>query len=150
MKKKISIFIITLLFLTGCTKKAITVDEFTSSFDTNTYTVNTYEKGTIDTIIDGLESGAYITNGSYTIDFYILENSTKAHELFMSEKEEFEANKDTEVTENKESGKNYEIYELTTSLMYMYTSRIDNTLIYISANKEDKNEIKDLIKKLGY
>ncbi len=68
----------------------------------------------------------------------------------MSEKEEFEANKDTEVTENKESGKNYEIYELTTSLMYMYTSRIDNTLIYISANKEDKNEIKDLIKKLGY
>lgn len=150
MKKKISILIITLLFLTGCTKKSITVDEFTSSFDESEYTINTYEEGTIDTIIDGLESGAYITNGAYTIDFYILENSAKAHELFMSEKEEFEANKDTQVSENKESGKNYETYELTTSLMYMYTSRIDNTLIYISANKEDKNGIKDLIKKLGY
>lgn len=88
MKNKllIPILIISLLFLTGCTKKALTIEEFTSSFDTNKYTVGEYQEGQIDTVIDGLQRGAYITNGSYSIDFYILENTSKASNLFKDEK----------------------------------------------------------------
>lgn len=152
MKNKllIPILIISLLFLTSCTKKALTIEEFTSSFDTNKYTVDEYQDGQIDTVIDGLERGAYVTNGSYSIDFYILENTTKASELFKDEKETFKANKEGKTTENSIKSNNYESYELTTSLMYMYTCRVDNTLLYVSANVEDKDEIKSLVKKLGY
>lgn len=153
MKKKIFLVIVlmtSLLLLTGCGKKALTIEEFTSSFDTNKYTVGEYENGQIDTIIDGLERGAYITNGSYSIDFYILENTTKAEELFKDEKETFKANKEGKTTENSIKSNNYESYELTTNLMYMYTCRVDNTLLYVSANVEDKDEIKKLVKNLGY
>ena len=153
MKKKIFLVIVlmtSLLLLTGCGKKALTIEEFTSSFDTIKYTVDEYENGQIDTIIDGLERGAYITNGSYSIDFYILENTTKAEELFKDEKETFKANKDGKTLENSIKSGNVETYELTTYLMYMYTCRVDNTLLYVSANVEDKEEIKSLIKNLGY
>ncbi len=153
MKKKIlliTILITSLLFLTGCGKKALTIEEFTSSFDTNKYTVGEYQNGQIDTVIDGIQRGAYITNGSYTIDFYILENTSKAEALFKDEKATFEASKDGKTIENSIKINNYESYELTTDLMYMYTCRIDNTLLYINANVEDKDEIKSLVKKLGY
>lgn len=153
MKKKIlliTILITSLLFLTGCGKKALTIEEFTSSFDTNKYTVGEYQEGQIDTVIDGLQRGAYVTNGSYTIDFYILENTSKAKALFKDEKATFEASKDGKTIENSIKINNYESYELTTDLMYMYTCRVDNTLLYINANVEDKDEIKSLVKKLGY
>ena len=113
MKKKIFLVIVlmtSLLLLTGCGKKVLTIEEFTSSFDTNKYTVGEYENGQIDTIIDGLERGAYITNGSYTIDFYILENTTKASDLFKDEKETFKANKEGKTTENSIKSGNFESY----------------------------------------
>lgn len=153
MKKKVFLVLVlmsSLLLLTGCFKKAITIEEFTSSFDTNKYTVGEYHEGQIDTVIDGLQRGAYVTNGAYTIDFYILENTSKAEALFQDEKSTFEASKDGKTIENSIKIGNHESYELTTSLMYMYTSRIDNTLLYISANVEDKDEIKSLVKKLVY
>lgn len=153
MKKKIFLVLVLMssfLLLTGCGKKALTIEGFTSSFDTNKYTVGEYQDGQIDTVIDGLQRGAYVTNGAYTIDFYILENTSKAEELFKDEKNTFEASKDSVVIENSINVSNYESYELTTSLMYMYTCRVDNTLLYINANKEDKEEIKSIIKKLGY
>ena len=81
MKKKVFLVLVlmsSLLLLTGCSKKTITIEGFTSSFDTNKYTVGEYQNGQIDTIIDGLQRGAYVTNGAYTIDFYILENTSKA------------------------------------------------------------------------
>lgn len=96
------------------------------------------------------KKGAYITNGAYTIDFYILENTSKAEALFQDEKSTFEASKDGKTIENSIKIGNHESYELTTNLMYMYTCRVDNTLLYISANVEDKDEIKSLVKKLGY
>lgn len=153
MKKKVFLVLVlmsSLLLLTGCGKKALTIEEFTSSFDTNKYTVGEYQNGQIDTVIDGLQRGAYITNGSYTIDFYILKNTSKAEALFKDEKATFEASKDGKTIENSIKINNYESYELTTDLMYMYTCRVDNTLLYINANVEDKDEIKSLVKSLGY
>lgn len=153
MKKKIFLVLVlmsSLLLLTGCGKKALTIEGFTSSFDTNKYTVGEYQNGQIDTIIDGLQRGAYVTNGAYTIDFYILENTSKAEALFQDEKSTFETSKDGKTIENSIKINNYESYELTTELMYMYTCRIDNTLLYINANVEDKDEIKSSVKKLGY
>lgn len=153
MKKKIFLVIVlmsSLLLLTGCGKTALTIEGFTSSFDTNKYTVGEYQNGQIDTVIDGLQRGAYVTNGSYTIDFYILESASKADALFQDEKATFEANKDGKTVENSVKSGNYEKYELTTNLIYMYTCRVDNTLLHISANIEDKDEIKSLVKKLGY
>lgn len=153
MKKKIFLVLVLMssfLLLTGCGKKALTIEGFTSSFDTNKYTVDEYQNGQIDTVIDGLQRGAYVTNGAYTIDFYILENTSKAEALFKDEKATFEASKDGKTIENSIKINNYESYELTTDLMYMYTCRVDNTLLYINANVEDKDEIKSLVKSLGY
>ena len=45
---------------------------------------------------------------------------------------------------------NYEIYELTTDAMYNYICRVKNTLVYVSANVEDKDEVKSIIEKIGY
>lgn len=66
------------------------------------------------------------------------------------EKETYKANKDGKTLENSIKSGNFETYELTTNLMYMYTCRVDNTLLYVSANVEDKDEIKELVKNLGY
>lgn len=58
MKKKIFLVLVlmgSLLLLTGCGKKALTIEEFTSSFDTDKYTVGEYQNGQIDTVIDGLQ-----------------------------------------------------------------------------------------------
>lgn len=153
MKKKLfllPLLVISLLLLTGCSKKAITIENFTSSFDTNKYTVGEYESGQIDTIIEGLERGAYATNGAFVINFYALNNKAQAIDLFKIYKEEFSAQEAEETKEYKVKANNYEIYELTTDIMYNYISRVDNTLLYVSANIEDKDEAKSIVKAIGY
>lgn len=153
MKKKVFLVLVlmgSLLLLTGCSKKAITIEEFTSSVDTNKYTVGEYESGQIDTIIEGLERGAYITNGAFNINFYVLSNPAQAIDLFGLYKEEFEAQDADERKKYTIKADDYEIYELTTDAMYNYICRVKNTLVYVSANAEDKDEVKSIIKNIGY
>lgn len=102
MKKKILLVLVlmsSLLLLAGCSKKAITIEEFTSLVDTDKYTVGEYESGQIDTIIEGLERGTYITNGAFNINFYVLSNPEGAIDLFGLYKEEFDA-QDADETKN--------------------------------------------------
>lgn len=147
MKKKLLLLIplLAIIFLTGCTKKSITVEEFISSFDTSKYKV---EKN--DSLIENINSKASAGNTEFQIEFYEMKDKSHAEELFKKQKEEFNSVKTSVSAQNSIKSNNYESYELITNGRYMYNCRVDNTIIYVNANEKDKDEVKSLIDKIGY
>lgn len=48
------------------------------------------------------------------------------------------------------NGKNFQKYTLSTESKYKVISRIDNTVIYLNVDDNYKEEVKNVLKELGY
>lgn len=48
------------------------------------------------------------------------------------------------------NGKNYSSYSITTGGKYKFVERVEKTVIYLNVDKEYKDDVKDLVKELGY
>lgn len=153
--KKIFIFtlcMVMFLTLTGCgNKKAITSDEFisiaeeqgliTSDLTLEASTTYGYVKSAV---------FAYNSKGDLQVEFYVVDDKSKAQSLFNGNKSNIVEAKSGSYKDKSVNLANYSTYELTTNGTYFYIARVDNTLFYAEASESYKDEIKSLVKKMGY
>ena len=151
--KKIILLIIyffVIFTLSACnSKKTINTEEFNSKVSqmgyqvvdvTNQYTSNNNIKSAV----------SAKANEGYSILFFVFDDDVSATSMFNSNKNSFESYRSKVDYENSISFVNYSSYALTSSGYYMYTCRIDNTLIYVKAPDTYKENIKKLVKSIDY
>ena len=135
--------------LTACGgKKAITTSEFTSICEGENLIVQDVTDQYAE--FDYIKEGTAAVDDSYQIEFYVLEDEDSAKGMFASNKKEFEAMKNNTASEKSISTNHSDVYSLSTSGMYKYLSRVDNTLLYADNMKNSKDDVKKLVDKLGY
>lgn len=142
-----------IILLTGCfSKKALSSDDFKTKMEEKGFTVQdaTYQ----------LSSYSYInkvylaisSNSTYQIEFYDLATEDDAINFFNNNKSLFEKSKsnDSGDSETNLNLKNYTKYVLISGGRYKVVSRINNTVIYLNVEETNKDEVKQILKDLGY
>lgn len=89
-------------------------------------------------------------DGSYQLEFYEFADSEYAGNFFASNKELFESAKVGSSSSASTSLKNFEKYTMTNSGRFYAVAVLDNTGIYVTADAEYKDAIKEILKELGY
>lgn len=151
MKKIRNIILVLLIVLMfGCGKKdSITSDNFKEIMkDNDFYILDSKEQFSEYDYIKEALIAAY--SDDYQIEFYVLEDDRNALAFYKYNKEIFEASKeDFSVYSNVDFDTNNK-YTLVTEDSYKVISRIKNTVLYADVDKEYKNDVNKVIKKLGY
>jgi len=86
----------------------------------------------------------------YQIEFYKLDEEDDAIEFYETNKEIFEDSKGSSVVETKKSIGNNSKYTLKTNDEYKVVSRIENTVIYADVDEKYEDEVKEILKEMGY
>ena len=138
-----------ILLLTGCgTKKVITTEEFKTIAESR-------EMITTD-IKTQYESYAYVkeatsaTTPNYQVVFYVLDTVENATNMYTTNKTLFESYKGDISSYATVDMKNYSTYSLDTNGNYYYLARVENTIFYAVVQDKYKDEIKAIVKDLGY
>lgn len=87
---------------------------------------------------------------SYKIEFYELSDVEYATMFYNNNKSIFESSKGNASGETSVSMKNYSKYSLSTGGKFKVVSRIDNTVVYLNVDSNNKDTVKDLLDELGY
>ncbi len=142
--------LVSLFGLTGCGNKTeITTDQFKSKVESNgllttdvttQYSEYEYVK----------EATVALKEGEYQIEFYVLDNEANATSMFNTNKTIFETYKGNASKETSSSVGNYSKYTLQSNDLYMYLCRVKNTLLYIKVDDKYKDDVKNIVKDLGY
>ena len=152
--KKIRIFLLLIgvLILTACStnKKSINSTEFINMMESQGFEI----VNVIDQFSGFNElkeaNVALKDDSSYQIEFYVMDTNDSAVKLYEHNKDLFESSKGSvSAYTNVDLGNNNK-YTLTTDGMFKLLSRIDNTMIYLDVNSEYKDEVLNIVKKLGY
>ena len=155
MKRKVLVLltlVISLAVLTGCNNKksAITSTKFTDVMINDGYNVvdvkNQFNE------YDQIKE-AYVAlseNEDYQIEFYVLENDDEAISFYENNKQIFEESKVGVSTYKNFDLNNTNKYILTTDGKYKLLSRIDNTMIYLNVDEKYKENVVNVLKKIGY
>lgn len=131
-------------------KEAITASEFVSSIQSRGYITQDIKSQFEE--YDYIKE-AYIASTrdySYQLEFYELLDENYATMFYNTNKSIFESYKDNSSVETNLDGKNYSKYTLKVNEQYMLLSKIDNTVIYLKVDSENKNSINKLLKEIGY
>ena len=131
-------------------KESITANEFKNKMEDMNYIVVDAK--------DQFEEYDYIEkvylaapkNYKYQIEFYEMDEEEQAISFYNNNQEIFESYNSSASAETNVSIGNNAKYTLTTEDEYRLLSRIDNTVIYVHVDKEYKDEIKEVLKELGY
>lgn len=86
----------------------------------------------------------------YQIEFYKLDEEDDAINFYNTNKRIFEDSKSSASAETSVSMGNNSKYTLATGDKYKVVSRIENTVIYLNVDEEYKDEVKDILKEIGY
>lgn len=147
------VFLATLCFtiivlITGCGKKKISIDKFNKKMTNEGFTIS--DIGSKEE--DGVKKSnmAVDSNNVSAIIYYEFDKFENAKKLFNSAKEKISKLAVKGATSGTINRKKYLKYVLTNNDYYYVLSTIDNTMIYGVTKVENKNELKNLIKSLGY
>ena len=91
---------------------------------------------------------ATTADGRYYLEFYSFDGEISAQAFYAKKQVEFASTGSQAYTEINLG--NYSKYTITYHDNYGVISRISNTIIYVNANKEYSDEIKNLLKELNY
>ena len=153
MKKRLLLFL-TFLFsvflVTGCgTKTALEPNDFVDLIEQNGFkTTNVKEQFSAYSQIQNAFV-AQDTGMRYQLEYYQLDTEENAKKFFDGNKDIFEKMKNIKSHGEVNLG-NYQQFTQDTDTAYSLLSRIDNTVIYANVKIEYKDEVKKIIKKLGY
>lgn len=153
MNKKILLGIVLLLsvfMVTGCeTKTPLEPKDFVDLIEQNEYkttnVLNQFEQ------YDQIKN-AFVAQDKemrYQIEYYQLDTIESAKSFYNGNKEIFQKMENIKSRTNLNQD-NYERYAQSTDSAYSSISRIDNTILYANVKIEYKEEVKEIIKKLGY
>lgn len=150
-KFKIIGLLVLVLGLCACSKReAIDEDEFQKIMAEENFTVVNVEEQFEEF---GYFEEAYVAlekDGNYQLEFYELENEDYTISFYNHNKELFEESKSGTVSETYINLANYNKYTLTVGDYYKVISRIDDTVIYLNVDKQYKDEVNNILEKLGY
>ncbi len=137
------------LFLTACgSKTALTNNQFIEKMESAGYqtvdAANQFGEGEVEAV------SLAIKEGKYQIEFYVLPSNDQAVSAFNGNKSDFEQMKGNGASSGELSGSNYNYYGLSTDEGYYVVSRVDNTMIFINTSAQYKDEIKEILKEIGY
>ena len=146
----ISLSLILVLTLTGCKKTALSPDDFKKKMESKEFEV-------IDTM-DQMPEESIVTQSYlalapksvYKIEYYKFSSEENAKNFYSTNKKIFEASAGSVSGEAEVNLKNHSKYSLTSNKRFMVVSRIDDTAVYIDADKEYKDTIKKILKDIGY
>jgi len=152
--KQIKIFglLVLVLLLTACgaNKEAIDEDDFISIMTDMKFKIVNVEEQFNQYKYFEEAIVAIQENNNYQIEFYELENDGYAKSFYETNKEIFEQSKtDTSIKTNVDLTDSSK-YTLTTDKEYKVLSRIEDTVIYLNVSKTYKDEVNNILKKLGY
>lgn len=90
--------------------------------------------------------------GEYEIEFWELDSdsNSNAKEFYENAKRMIETQKKGTYKDSNVDLINTNKYTLTNETMYIVISRIEDTFIYLDVDKEYKEEVNNILKKLGY
>ena len=132
-------------------KEPITISEFKDMMkDKDFELVNSKETQLLE--YDYIEK-SYIAleeDYNYQVEFYELDEEEDAIYFYNINKEKFEKSKSSASTETSVSMGNNSKYTLTTKDKYKVISRIEDTAIYLDVDKKYKDEVKEILKEMGY
>ncbi len=157
-KRKLLLFLIliciTLFTVTGCfgnNKKSITTEEFETKLKKKNFIINDV-KATQFSDVPEISKGviAIDETNNYQIEFYECTSTESAKTMYERNKQIFESDKGNNSAYTNVDLNDYQKYTLTTSDKYKVLTRINNTLIYINADKKYKNNIKKILKEINY
>jgi hypothetical protein len=141
-----------LFTLTGCGSKTVTTTaSFKSTMEGKGFTTMSGKDQ-----FPGYEYLNDITvalkENSYQIEFFDFTDVDHAVSSYDTNKAKFKK----EVEDSSSSSYvetnigNYSVYTTTVNGKYKYICRVDNTLLYIDVDEKYKDEVKDIVKELGY
>lgn len=128
-------------------KEAITSKEFIQIMEDNDFEIADVTEQFEDADIE-VKKGYVALGDDYQIEFYTFDDEDEAKMFFKVNKAKFET--DSASSEVSLNGKNYSVYSVTSNGKYKFVERIDKTVIYLNVDKEHKDDVKDLVKELGY
>lgn len=145
------LFIVSILLITGCKDKtAISAEEFKTKMEEKQYSVDDLTNIFVDSV--NVEK-VYIATSSDTnhqIAFYQFSDTSIATNFYEQNKTNYESNKKSASSNTSVELKNYSKYTLKTNDEYKVLSRIDNTVIMLEVNSKYENDVKNILKELGY
>lgn len=149
-KKRCCLLLLIFVFLlAGCgSQKALTDKAFFSKMKENGFKVEEDTKGAAE--YNEVKTIILASNSEYQIEYYAFEKEEYAINFFNSNKEVIEesfAGGNAHITSSAVYNQNFSV---TTSTDYVYLARMKDTSILVLADKEDKNSVEAIMKKLGY
>lgn len=146
-KNKLIIISLLVVFLTGCstTKEATTKDEFTNVLTESKFTVYEstpdFEYASVALIASKDDAEIVFVEGKkrYDIEGIFIDECKNVYNVAGSEYDS-----------NTHGGKNWTNLTVTNDTTYYFVGWIGNTYVYAESPIEDKEVMKDIIKKLGY
>lgn len=151
MKKiKYLVFLILVPLLAACSmkKEAIDEDQFIKIMKSEGFEVVNIEHQFEQ--YGYYEEVLVATNENYRIDFYELEDESYAKKLYNKNKQTIESGIEGKYVNTDSDLINNSKYTLTNKGIYTVISRVDDTIIYLSVSSDYKNEVQEILKKLGY
>lgn len=152
MKKKILgiLIIIIMFFITGCsTKDTMSADAFKNKMEKKGFAVSdqtAIAKGTNSSV-----EKSYIatkTDMTYAIEYYSFDGEISA-QAFYAQKRDYFAGIGAPINTEVNNG-NYSKYANTYNGKYGVISKVSNTAIYVNADNIYEEEIKSILKDIGY
>jgi hypothetical protein len=154
MKKKLFGFLLLLvcvLPLTGCLKKdPIDVEKFTSEMEGRGFTVTPATD--VSSGPEGLRV-AYVASKAgtnYKVELYTFDGKDSATKAFEGQKETLKSTNSSNYKEVEVNGLNYSTFNLSNTSGYYHIVRVEEKIIYAYGPADDQNDMKDIIKALGY
>ena len=129
----------------GCSmaKTPLTVNDFTAKMEEKGYEIE-------EIVIDSLrvKSAKCAIGDEFNVEFYLLSDVATAAEIYANRTEKAQS-VGTGSYYTKE-GENYKTFSGTYEGEYYYVAYVDNTLLYIQAEKTQKDAVKDIVDMFKY
>jgi hypothetical protein len=147
----VTCMVFAIALLTGCGKTytSISDDEFEAKMAALEYNI-TYDDSYDDN--EAIESVAlaYPDDMSYQIEFWTFSTDDICNAFFSENKDDMEAKKGSASVSSGVDMTQHGYYSLTTASGFYYISRINNTCVYVSTDKQYKDDIQSALESIGY
>jgi len=155
MKKRIVALLLSFAMiactLAGCSPRTpTTIEAFTQTMEAEGFTMVDV---TATTDTQGLATNVLLAineDHRYQIELFILADNETGEGMFTYNKSYYDSEYAAKSSVTEIFTNNYNYYAFTAGGQFHVVTRIDNTLLYCDADSAYKDEIVDLIEKLGY
>jgi len=151
-KFKVLLLMVLVVLLSACSsnREALDDEKFVQIMQKEGFSIESAKEqfsdyGYIEDVYLALEK-----DSKYQIEFYELESDEYAVSFYNVNKEIFQASETDKTIYTNVDLTDSNKYTLTTENSYKVLSRIEDTVIYVDIDKQYKEEMQSILKKLGY